>query len=416
MAELGQTNDAKALVPGDVGAVADAMWQLRTYGDSLHEAGAGLQRIDTTGGWKGAAAAAFRKRFHGQPGRWLEAGDCFHNAANALDGYASTLQWAQQQAAGAIRLWNEGQAATAQAQAEHDQAVASAKQEANAHKAAGIPTTPASIPYVDPGAAQRQAAHEMLQRARAELKGAGDAAEGVVAKARDRAPPKPGFWSRLGSDLSGFLAAAGHDLEAVGANIANDVASLGNAVIHHPGDLAGVIGGLGLVAISDIGDAGGVVLDATGVGAIIGVPVNVVSTAGVVAGAGITVASAGDLLHHATTDDQTSPMNADSGGGSSDGGGPTKTDRLKEHLTDRDLDAARRELNGEVVARKPDGTPWDHVDEVRNAQRGLVNRISQIKQQLGDSRISDADRTALNAELSEASRLLDYSEQFVPRN
>ncbi|QIS16923.1 hypothetical protein F5544_31010 [Nocardia arthritidis] len=28
---------------------------------------------------------------------------------------------------------------------------------------------------------------------------------------------------------------------------------------------------------------------------------------------------------------------------------------MKEHLTDGDLDAARRELNGEVVAAKPDG-------------------------------------------------------------
>uniref|UniRef100_UPI002455AA06 polymorphic toxin type 28 domain-containing protein n=1 Tax=Nocardia brasiliensis TaxID=37326 RepID=UPI002455AA06 len=45
----------------------------------------------------------------------------------------------------------------------------------------------------------------------------------------------------------------------------------------------------------------------------------------------------------------------------------------KEHLTERDLDAARRELNGEVVARKPDGTPWYHVREVRDAQNGLVN-------------------------------------------
>jgi hypothetical protein len=95
---------------------------------------------------------------------------------------------------------------------------------------------------------------------------------------------------------------------------------------------------------------------------------------------------------------------------------PTKTDRLKEHLTDRDLDAARRELDGEVVATKSDGTPWDHVDEVQNAQRGLVNRISQLKRQLGDSRISDADRSSINSELSEASKLLDYSEQFVPRN
>jgi hypothetical protein len=94
---------------------------------------------------------------------------------------------------------------------------------------------------------------------------------------------------------------------------------------------------------------------------------------------------------------------------------PTKTDRLKEHLTDRDLDAARRELDGEIVARKPDGTPWDHVREVREAQLGLVNRINRLKRQLGDSRTANVDKPALQAELAEASRLLDHSEGFVPR-
>ncbi|WP_255788847.1 polymorphic toxin type 28 domain-containing protein [Mycobacteroides abscessus] len=88
---------------------------------------------------------------------------------------------------------------------------------------------------------------------------------------------------------------------------------------------------------------------------------------------------------------------------------------MKEHLTDKDLDAARRELNGEVVARKPDGTPWDHVQEVRDAQLGLVNRIEQLKRILGDSRTSGDAASAAQSELSEASRLLDRSEQFVPR-
>lgn len=93
---------------------------------------------------------------------------------------------------------------------------------------------------------------------------------------------------------------------------------------------------------------------------------------------------------------------------------PTRTDRMKEHLTPRDLDAARRELGGEVVARKPDGTPWDHVDEVRNAQRGLANRIEQLKRQLQDSRLTDDERVAAQAELTEASRLLDHSKGYVP--
>ncbi|WP_308162844.1 polymorphic toxin type 28 domain-containing protein [Nocardia alni] len=113
---------------------------------------------------------------------------------------------------------------------------------------------------------------------------------------------------------------------------------------------------------------------------------------------------------------------ADSGGSSTadtgeadKAGQPTPTDRIKEHLTDRDLDAARRELKGEVVARKPDGTPWDHVDEVKNAQTGLIKRIAQLNKRLSWPGLSDQERPLVEDELSEASRLLDHSEQFVPR-
>lgn len=66
----------------------------------------------------------------------------------------------------------------------------------------------------------------------------------------------------------------------------------------------------------------------------------------------------------------------------------------------------RRQL-GQVVATTSTGHPWDHVDDVQNAQRGLVNRIRQLTRQRGGSRIWDADRSALRADLSEASHLLD---------
>jgi RHS repeat-associated protein len=36
-------------------------------------------------------------------------------------------------------------------------------------------------------------------------------------------------------------------------------------------------------------------------------------------------------------------------------------------------DAARREANGEVVARKPDGTPFDHIADLKQARNGLDN-------------------------------------------
>jgi hypothetical protein len=52
---------------------------------------------------------------------------------------------------------------------------------------------------------------------------------------------------------------------------------------------------------------------------------------------------------------------------------------------------------------------------VRETQTRLIKRITQLERLLGDARVGAADRAAAQAELSEASRLLDYSKQFVPR-
>ena len=132
---------------------------------------------------------------------------------------------------------------------------------------------------------------------------------------------------------------------------------------------------------------------------------------GLATAASLGLGTAGVLLQEAAD-------GSDRSGGGGTSSGPsrssTPTDRAKEHLTPRDLDAARRELKGEVVARKPDGTPWDHVREVRETQTKLVNRIKVLKRVLGDTRATDSEKAAARAELSEASRLLDWSRQFVP--
>jgi hypothetical protein len=60
----------------------------------------------------------------------------------------------------------------------------------------------------------------------------------------------------------------------------------------------------------------------------------------------------------------------------------TKLDRISEHLQMKDLTAAARELKGEVVERKANGVPWDHVHEVVNAQEGLINTIGGINKRL----------------------------------
>ena len=187
MTGFGQTNDPRALITGDPGAVYETEAQLRQYAEVLLEAGVGLRRIDTSDGWRGAAADAFRRIYDDQPGKWLRAGDAFQSAADALGGYAATLGWAQDAAATAIGLWNAG---------------------------------------------DKQAASDTLASAQSQLAAAGDAAAAVVGRARDQAPPGPSIWDDLTSGAGSVLSGAGHFLSAAGRDTVGVLASLGNAAWH----------------------------------------------------------------------------------------------------------------------------------------------------------------------------------------
>jgi Bacterial toxin 28 len=99
-----------------------------------------------------------------------------------------------------------------------------------------------------------------------------------------------------------------------------------------------------------------------------------------------------------------------------EGADPAKSvHTIKEHVTPRDLSAARMELLGVTVVRKLGGDPYDHVREVRGAQRALLDRIKAIKKRMAHPGLPHHEHGALTAELGEASRLLDRTESFVPR-
>ncbi len=107
------------------------------------------------------------------------------------------------------------------------------------------------------------------------------------------------------------------------------------------------------------------------------------------------------------------------------GARPTATDRLKEQLFERpgrprsesSVRGAQTELEGgQVRAAVERGRTYDHVTKVQNAQQGLLNRMARIRRELSNSSLTDGARQALEAELSEASRLLDATEGFVPRD
>jgi hypothetical protein len=265
MTGLGQTSDPQALIPGEPAYVYQAEVQLRQYGDVLLEAGNGLRRVDTSDGWQGAAADAFREVYDNQPGRWLRAGDAFHNASGALDGYASTLSWAQDTAAVAIGQWNAG---------------------------------------------DRQAAAGTLAAATSQLTAAGDTAAAAIGRARDLAPSGPGIWDELASDAGSYLSDAGHFLETAGQDTAGALASLGNAALSDPGSLAELAAGLALTDLSAGGEALGVVLDATGIGIAPGLALNAVSAGGIAAGLGLAGTGLSTITRDAHGPDRITMMNA----------------------------------------------------------------------------------------------------------
>lgn len=289
MAELGETQDPAALIPGKPEAIEQNARVLQARAGEASDAADGLKAIDT-GAWQGPAASAFHDKFSYEPGKWYAAADSLQAASGALNDHASTLRWAQAQAAEAISLWNQGQAKTQQAKASHDQAAAQA--------AANNQPPP---PFTDPGEAQRQAARDVLNRALAQLTDSGNIAAQTL---RDRAGQAP--------QKSSWLDDVGDTLAQAGADVVNAMASAGNAMLNHPLDTLGAAGGIGLTVISSAGEGLGGLLDATGVGAIGGVPLNIVSAAGIAAGASITGAAVMDMAAHAAGDDHVEPVKPNS--------------------------------------------------------------------------------------------------------
>ena len=100
-----------------------------------------------------------------------------------------------------------------------------------------------------------------------------------------------------------------------------------------------------------------------------------------------------------------------------------KADKFKKELFEREgkskidttLRAAHTELEGNQISLAQErGVSYDHITKVKNAQKGLANLIKQIKNVMSSPYTSTAQHHILQEELSQASKLLDYSRGFVP--
>jgi hypothetical protein len=126
--------------------------------------------------------------------------------------------------------------------------------------------------------------------------------------------------------------------------------------------------------------------------------------------------AAGSLVDNPATDTRPTPAPTRTGRDAECDPEPPgqSVDRAKHVLLDqRHIDAVRRELKGEVVHTKPDGTPSDHVTEYRQEQDRVRKRIADLRRIISDSRCSAEDKTAAQRELADASRLLDWTEKNV---
>ncbi len=120
--ELGDSDDPKQLVHGEVEKINEVATHLSSFAGSMASASSGLGGIDA-GGWTGSAADGFDVKMSAQPKKWSTAGDACGDAAKAWTSYASTVTWAQGQAKSAIQQYDQGKSASESAVKAHNDKV-----------------------------------------------------------------------------------------------------------------------------------------------------------------------------------------------------------------------------------------------------------------------------------------------------
>ncbi|WP_147397429.1 putative T7SS-secreted protein [Amycolatopsis panacis] len=185
--ELGAASSSVELVPGKPEALYKNAEVLRDRAIDVLADGEALRRIDV-GAWRGPAYDAYTEDNEIEVSKWLKTGDALAFGAQAVESYANCLGWAQMQADQALELYNRGEALTRQAHADHDRAVADAGRQTQSNAARGDGTVVQPPQFHDLGAEYRQAAHEILNRARRQLDEVAEVSAQALREMTDAAP------------------------------------------------------------------------------------------------------------------------------------------------------------------------------------------------------------------------------------
>lgn len=160
-AELGQTTDPKALIPGEPQLLSGDLKELVRTIDKMAGISEGLGGI-VPKEWSGDAADRFREVFGQQPKNWIDTIGVLGKGATALADYGDALTWSQGEAQRAIELFTQAQAASRAAAADH---------QVRMLQASSIGA--AIAPLVDPGRSAMAEAQQILENARGKLEQVG---------------------------------------------------------------------------------------------------------------------------------------------------------------------------------------------------------------------------------------------------
>jgi hypothetical protein len=209
--------------------------------------------------------------------------------------------------------------------------------------------------------------------------------------------------------IAGAAKAAWPHIEDAAGVAGNIFASLGNAMVNHPDETLELLGGLATMAGGAAMEGGGGLLDATGIGAIGGVPLNIAG-AGVIA-SGATMAGGGALQLgiHAMTDDSQSPYSTDHSRNEPNENHPGRNKAGEYQSEDNDkarADSAQKEKEGLEQYSKQNGGV--HVDDTKV----LAKQPGVDKGRFYDGLVKKADGTYEGIEVKSGSSKDAAQEQF----
>ncbi|MFJ9832427.1 putative T7SS-secreted protein [Streptomyces sp. NPDC101169] len=237
--QLGESEDPKELVHGDPAKLRETAGHLRNFAASFGAVAAGMRKLDSSE-FKGEAADAFRKKFATHQVKWGQAAEACGQAAEALENFAHTVEWAQAQAREAVAKYREGTSASD----EHRQKV----QTYNLAVELGQKDPGPKPSEQDPGDEAKHAAERILSDARGQrTQLAAEAADRLQAALR-HAPHEPSALNQLKLDgADAWDAAKTEDMRFFGGfmrglgdlnNLARNANPLDPYAITHPYEAA----------------------------------------------------------------------------------------------------------------------------------------------------------------------------------